>query len=375
MTPAERAHPGTSMSPAGEELDPSLLGESRWALFWGLLAAGLLTTGIYFGSRGFKDFDTALVPYAWASVFTAFGLAYRYAMWLTRPPTRLYWWQGWRYFLEPRRLAANLAHLFVLVLRNLVAQNFIRQRSRLRWAAHGFIMWGCVLAGAVTFPLSFGWIRFETPRDAQDAYETYAFGVRLFRFPLDGVFAGLVFHVLVVSAVLVLIGVFLSLWRRARGHDALALQQFANDLLPLILLFAISVTGLLLTVSAHFLRGFHYPFLSQFHALTVIFTLLYLPFGKFFHIFQRPAQLSIDFYKRAGARGEQAKCMRCSAPFDSLLHITDLTRVERELGIRYELESQAHYQSVCPPCRRKTLALAQGELWLRAGRGPLTGAK
>ena len=50
----------------------------------------MLCAGIYAGSRGLKDFDTALVPYAAASVFTAFGLGYRYAMWLTRPPTWLY---------------------------------------------------------------------------------------------------------------------------------------------------------------------------------------------------------------------------------------------------------------------------------------------
>ena len=56
------------------------------------------------------------------------------------------------------------------------------------------------------------------------------------------------------------------------------MQQFANDLLPLALLFAVSVTGIFLTISSAFLRGFNYVFLSQLHAVTVIFTLLYLPF-------------------------------------------------------------------------------------------------
>ena len=31
------------------------------------------------------------MPYAGASVFSAFGLGYRYSMWLTKPPTRLFW--------------------------------------------------------------------------------------------------------------------------------------------------------------------------------------------------------------------------------------------------------------------------------------------
>ena len=338
------------------------------ALLSGLLAAGLVMAGIYFGSRGLKDFDTALVSYAGASVFAAFGLGYRYAMWLRRPPTRLYWRRGWQLFLAPRRLAGNLAHLARLVWENLLEQKFIEKRSVLRWAAHLCIFWGCLLAALVTFPLSFGWIRFETAPNSQAVYNAYVFGVRVFRFPLDGWVAPLVFNVLVISAVLVIAGVLLALWRRARDRGALAVQQFASDLLPLVLLFAISATGILLTVSTHFLRGFHYGFLSQFHAITVIFGLLYLPFGKFFHIFQRPAQLSIDFYRRAGARAGSARCARCGAGFASELHVRDLKEVEQALGIRYEIERATHYQDICPSCRRKSLALVQDGLWRASGR-------
>ena len=85
--------------------------DTAHALAWGLIAAAALIVGIVVGSRGFKDFDPALVSYAGATVFSAFGLGYRYAMWLRRPPTRLYWFRGWQIFLNPRRLPANLAHL------------------------------------------------------------------------------------------------------------------------------------------------------------------------------------------------------------------------------------------------------------------------
>jgi hypothetical protein len=166
--------------------------------------------------------------------------------------------------------------------------------------------------------------------------------------------------------VMVLAGIGLALWRRGRDRGALALQQLSADLLPLFLLFAISVTGLLLTVSTHLLRGFHYGFLAQTHALSVIFTLLYLPFGKFFHIFQRPAQLSLDFYRRAGAEGTQATCSGCGTAFASALHIGDLKDVEAELGIRYAAAG-SHYQDVCPSCRRKNLARVQSALWHAGG--------
>ncbi len=36
------------------------------------------------------------------------------------------------------------------------------------------------------------------------------------------------------------------------------------------------------------MKGYAYDFLAIIHAINVIVTLLWLPFGKFFHIFQRP---------------------------------------------------------------------------------------
>ena len=164
---------------------------------------------------------------------------------------------------------------------------------------------------------------------------------------------------------LVLAGVALALWRRASDRGALAVQQFGADLLPLVMLFAVSITGLFLTVSTHLMRGLHFVFLSQLHAVTVVFTLVYLPFGKFFHIFQRPAQLGVAFYREIGAKGAQAACARCGQPFASQMQVDDLKRVERELDIAYETVQPAHYQDICPPCRRKNLAVVQDALWNR----------
>jgi hypothetical protein len=261
-------------------------------------------------------------------------------MWLTKPPTRLYWWRGWRLFFAPSRVAHNVARLAALFTVNIVAQRFIEKRSPLRWAAHWCIFWGCILAAAVTFPLSFGWIHFETAGAAQDVYLAFVFGVHVFTFDLDSPIAPLVFNVLDISAVLVILGVSLALWRRGRDRGALAIQQFGADLFPLVMLFAVSITGIFLSVSTHLMRGLHFVFLSQLHAVTVVFTLLYLPFGKFFHIFQRPAQLGVAFYRDVGAAGDPARCARCGEAFASSMHIEDLKQVERELGIRYGNVSQ-----------------------------------
>jgi hypothetical protein len=337
--------------------------DTAHATIWGLLAAGVLIAGIFAGSRGLRDFDPALVSYAGASVLAGFGLGYRYAMWLRRPPTRLYWYRGWRIFLEPRRLPRNIAHTVKLAWNSIVLQRFIDHRSHLRWSAHWFLAWGCILAGAVTFPLSFGWVRFESAPSNQDIYRAFMFGIPMGSFHLGTAIAELTFNILDIAAVMVLIGVFFAFWRRGRDHGAWSVQQFSNDMLPLILLFAISITGLFLTVSTHLMRGIYYGFLSQLHAITVILTLLYMPFGKFFHIFQRPAQIGVTFYKEKGAAGPQALCARCGQPFTSLMHVEDLKQVQAALGIKYQLADGTHYQNICPVCRRKNVALTQDGLW------------
>src|SRR6185436_17420589 len=116
---------------------PSLAGPSRMrtspradvarATGWGLFVASLVLAGIYVGSRRLRDFDAALVPYAGASVFSAFGLGYRYSMWLTKPPTRLFWRRGWRLFFAPSRVTQNLFRLAALFAVNIVAQRFIER--------------------------------------------------------------------------------------------------------------------------------------------------------------------------------------------------------------------------------------------------------
>lgn len=52
-----------------------------------LLAAAILIALIVIGSRGLRDFDSALIGYAVASVFALAALVYRYTLWLGRPPT------------------------------------------------------------------------------------------------------------------------------------------------------------------------------------------------------------------------------------------------------------------------------------------------
>jgi hypothetical protein len=243
---------------------------------------------------------------------------------------------------------------------HVVAQGFILKRSRLRWWMHFCLFWGCALAVAITFPLVFGWIHFTSAPEDQMTYVTWLFGFPVARFEVRTVVSWLLFHGLDFSAVLVLAGISLALWRRLRDEGALSLESLSVDFLPLAMLFAISVTGLALTASTIWLRGAHYHFLAIVHAMTVIAALLYLPFGKFFHIFQRPAQFGVKLYQKAGEADGSAVCARCGEPFASRMQIEDLREVLPQVGFNFSMPGPAgHWQAVCPPCKRKTLALAQ----------------
>jgi nitrate/nitrite transporter NarK len=331
---------------------------------WATLVMAGLAAAIVVGSRNLRHFDAALVGYTFATLFAAFGISYRYAMWLRRPPTRMYWRRGWQAFFT-RRVGRNTLSLGRRAIVEFAANAYIFRRGRLRGVAHWLIMWGCVLAAAITFPLVWGWIHFETVPGDLNTYRTFVFGIPTQDFRVDSVVAFLVFHGLVWSSFLVIAGVMLAFRRRMIDHAAVALQQFGQDVLPLLLLFAISVTGLMLTASYTWMRGYAYDFLAILHAATVIVTLLWLPFGKLFHVFQRPAQLGVEFYRDTGARDAQASCRRCHQPFASMPMVRDLTVVEQELGFRYELPDRGHYQEICPRCRRAMFGLAQGALWRR----------
>ena len=351
--------------PRQQELDLALPAEMRrtadrlragaWATLW----TALLIASIFVGSRNLQNFDPALVIYTFAVVFAAWGVIYHYNVWLEKPPTRVYWDRGWELYRR-RGVFRSLFHMTALAFTNLAAQRFIAHRSRLRWWMHQCLFWGCLLAVAITFPLVFGWIHFRSLPTDQLTYVTYVFGFPMGAFRLHTVTAWLLFHGLDISALLVLAGIALSLWRRMTDQGARTLQQFGMDFLPIILLFAISVTGLALTVSQEWLRGSSYSFLAILHAITVIAALLFLPFGKFFHVFQRPAQLGVKLYQEAGLQDAGAACVRCGDRFASRMHIEDLRAILPQVGFDYAMPGPAaHWQALCPACKRKTLSVAQ----------------
>jgi hypothetical protein len=332
----------------------------RRAATWGGVAVAVAVAVVVLGSGTLRWFDAALVGYLFGTFFAIFAVVYRYLVWLQRPPTARLNRRGWEAFRRRGRRGRNMAALPGLIVSNLLLQGFIRARSRTRWLAHQLVFWGCVLAALVTFPLVFGLLHFESVGQNGRRYRTHVGGVGTLSFDSRSVVGWVIFHLLDVAAVLVLAGVFIFLSRRLRDPGALAVER-SNDFLALAGLFAVSVTGLALTASNLWMDGRFYVFLNTVHALTVILGLMYIPFGKLFHIFQRPANLGVAYYKREGAEGPHQGCVRCGDAYASVLQMTDLKEVLPQVGFDYSTSDGGNYQDHCPPCRRRLVTLAQSQ--------------
>lgn len=324
--------------------------------FFGIFTSAALTALVIIGSRNLEHFDSALFGYTIASIVALGAIVFRYCVWLQRPATRTYWMRGWQLFRDRKKLFTNTTNAVETIGKNLIAQNFIFKRGFTRWLTHFLIMWGCLLAAAITFPLAFGWVHFKLEGDR--GYRAYVFG-----FPtavLDGrsLLAWIQFHALDFTAIMVLAGCALAIHRRLTDRGAIALQSFLLDFTPHLLLIAISVSGLMLTASSLWFGGYMYSFIGLLHQATVIMTLFYLPFGKLFHIVQRPASIGVELYQNNSREMSQAVCPRCAAPFIGQLWIDDLKKVVKELGFDYRMENGQTLQDYCPRCKRIMRGLA-----------------
>src|SRR5436309_10232538 len=163
----------------------------------GILAAIVLTLLIALGSRGFHWFDAALIGYAVATIFATAAVTYKYSFWIARPPTGRYWRRSWALFFSYE----NFRHYTLLIpkaIGDLFAQQFIRKRGLYRWITHQCIFWGVLLSCAITFPLTFGWLRFtQTPTGL---YQIWILGFPFFTTQVDSLLAFLLFHALDITA-------------------------------------------------------------------------------------------------------------------------------------------------------------------------------
>ena len=301
----------------------------------GILAAAALTLLIAIGSRGFHWFDASLIGYAVGTIFVTAAVAYKYSFWLARPPTGRYWRRSWVLFFSYE----NFRRYTLLIPRaigDLFAQQFIRRRGLYRWITHQCIFWGVILSCLITFPLTFGWLRFT--QTTTGLYQVWVFGFPFISTPVDSVLAFLLFHALDITAIILFIGLVLAFHRRFHDLALISVQRFGFDIVPLALLMAIAVTGLALTADSTWLAGAYYWYISLTHEAVVVLWLISLPFGKFFHLIERPATVGIELYWRTGEGTEMQRCARCGEEFAPVRFIQDLKKTLYDVGENYSLQ-------------------------------------
>lgn len=314
----------------------------------GVIVSLLLIIAIVLGSRLLENFDSALLPYAVATVFLAFGVTYRYMVWVSAPGARRLFKKGWGSLFSVANFRKAPTALPKMIATYLGFQKFLGARSHARWAAHQLIFWGCILASLITFPLTWGWFTFTSGSGSGPGYEMRIWGFKIIGFDSLDILGWLLFHGLDIAAVLVIPGASYFLWRRMKDRGAITGQRFAYDMVPLIALIVISVTGLLLTFSSIFLHGGGYEFLAILHMASVVFTLIYIPFGKFFHIVQRPAAVGMQLFKYTGRQDQEVfSCRRCEEPIDTAPYVANLRGTMRDLSL--DFDAWAEY---CPRCKR-----------------------
>jgi hypothetical protein len=328
-------------------------------------ASVLLLLLIAVGSRGFHWFDAALIGYAVAAVFATAAVTYKYTFWLSRPPTGRYWRRSWQLFFSYANFRRYSA-LIPAAIGDLFTQSFIRRRGWYRWITHQCLFWGVLLSCLITFPLTFGWLRFTQTPDG--LYRLWFFGFPFFTFATRTFFAFVLIHALDFTAALLFVGLVLAFHRRFHDLALIAVQRFRFDLVPLALLMAIVVSGLALTADSAWLAGAYYWYISLTHEAVVVLWLISLPFGKFFHLLERPATVGIELYWKTGEQTEQQQCARCGEAFAPTRFIQDLKRTLYEVGENYSLERAAvhpwHVSAAEPPVKGNPRAeQAASTLW------------
>ena len=150
--------------------------------------------------------------------------------------------------------------------------------------------------------MTLGLLHFESVGQQADRYEVYVSRVGTVDFDAESIVGWFVFHALDIAAVLVLAGVFIFLRRRLRDPGALAVERAAISSLSPVCSPCRSPACSSPSRACGSTASF-YSALNTLHAMTVILGLMYIPFGKLFHIFQRPGNLGVAYYKRANEEG------------------------------------------------------------------------
>jgi hypothetical protein len=298
---------------------------------------------------GFIYIDLAVLGYQVASVLFVIGCLYRFIVWLRYPPNHTLWGRS-GLALQQRGWRPNLVTLIRSVVTRLLLQTFIVRRSWLRWFTHFAIFWGVVVVCAVCFALAWGWMSFSLV--GGQTYSARMFNIPLLTFQVDSLIAFLSFNAINLGALLLLLGLILAFWQRFRMQPEGKAERLKDQLSTLYLLLAVTVSGLLLTVSYKFFNGIGHRQLVVLHEAIVVLGLIWVPFSKLFHIEVSPATVALDVAEGPGFV-EPSRCSRCGKTLSAVWTPRDLQGVLASAGVQVAGDvADPEVLSLCPSCRR-----------------------
>ncbi|NHM31555.1 respiratory nitrate reductase subunit gamma [Neobacillus terrae] len=324
----------------GRSVNDAFASHFAKSMFLSILALGILT---FIGTRMFTHIDLNLYGYMIGTIVFIGGFFYRFIAWGERPPTKIIIKKGLKQLFRKSTPKTAAEHL--------VTYKFIWHRGIYRWLQHFLIGGGCILSCFVTFPLVFGWMYFTM--DDNGYYTVVGLGMNLMKVSADGIIAFFFYNALNITAVMVITGVCMALYRRLKNMQARAEQKFMYDFLPLYMLLFISVTGLLLTFMNVVLHGWGQPVMSLIHQFSVIVTLIYLPFGKLAHIPFRPMSVFARNYREHYSEEAEKECKVCGSHFVSVEQSQDVIDVLGLNNMEFFKKEGFHLAELCLPCRRK----------------------
>ncbi|WP_205207663.1 MFS transporter [Bacillus sp. P14.5] len=312
---------------------------------------------VWVGTEKFLHFDMALMGYLISSLIFAIGLTVRMCSWLLRPATKQVVKRSFQNLRTKKRQKRNVRAILKTAFENIILQKFIFKRGIYRGVQHVLIAWGCIGSFAITFGLTFGWMHFELVDP--ETYVIVVMGVDTITMAAHGLFAEMVYNGLNITATMVLIGVSMALARRIVSQDVKVTQRAEFDLFPLILLLAVTVTGLVLTVSYALLDGWMHHYLTLIHQITVVVLLIYFPFGKLFHLPIRPLATAVPMNYQEEWKVDTKLCRSCGTAYSSNDQIIDVQEILHVQSFDLQLADGSYLSDYCPACRRRIRVMKQ----------------
>lgn len=289
--------------------------------------------------------DLAALGYQVAFVLFVVGCLIRLRDWWRYPPNHL----------MLQRAAGALGSplsLFKAIVSRILLQRFIAGRGLQRWLAHFLIVWGVLLAGGTSLALTFGLVNFELLD--QRTYQAFMLGMPVVTFEVGSVIAFFVLNAINIGSVLLLVGLGLCFYRHLAnsGHDPE--ERPPEIFLPLLVLLAVTLTGLAMTVSYKVLGGVAYRQLGVLHMISVMLGLLWLPYGKLFHVVLSPITAILDTLEEADG-AVAAACANCSRPISAAWSNESLVKTVSSVSLihqRGEVDVSKAL-ALCPTCKRR----------------------